>query len=107
MKYIILKNYKEIIIDDTLDINQQISLMKNIIDKDKDKIKNEKSLDKEQSEEELDKKIIEKFKDIKLEPKKRKSNIFFKKHSKNNQNLDEEEHLNLRDYLFKYGFYKK
>ena len=107
LKYIILKNYKEIIIDDTLDINQQISLMKNIIDKDKDKIKNEKSLDKEQSEEELDKKIIEKFKDIKLEPKKRKSNIFFKKHSKNNQNLDEEEHLNLRDYLFKYGFYKK
>ena len=107
LKYIILKNYKEIIIDDTLDINQQISLMKNIIDKDKDKIKNEKSLVKEQSEEELDKKIIEKFKDIKLEPKKRKSNIFFKKHSKNNQNLDEEEHLNLRDYLFKYGFYKK
>ena len=106
LKYIIIKNYKGIIIDDTLNINQQINVMKNIIDK--DQMKNENPNDKKQNEEELDNKIVEKFKDIKLEPKKRKSIIFFKKHNKTNQNLDEEEgHLNLRDYLFKYGFYKK
>ena len=105
LKYIFFKSYKNIIIDDNLDIDQQINQMQEIIYKNKKE--NNKNSEPAQQEEELENEIKEKFKlIISQELKKRKSHID-KSKSTLEKTTNEDEHLNLKEYLLRYGFYKK
>ena len=106
LKYIILNNYKDITIDNKLDIYHQIDIMKKIIDE--NNIKNDESSKQIPSENETDNKIEGKFKDLKQLLKNRKNNMILKKQILNeNKPKEKNEHLNFREYIFKYGFYKK
>ena len=106
LKYIILNNYKDITIYNKLDIYHQIDIMKKIIDE--NNIKNDESSKQIPSENETDNKIEGKFKDLKQLLKNRKNNMILKKQILNeNKPKEKNERLNFREYIFKYGFYKK
>lgn len=88
-----------------MDIDQQINQMQEIIYKNKKE--NNKNSEPAQQEEELENEIKEKFKlIISQELKKRKSHIA-KSKSTLEKTTNEDEHLNLKEYLLRYGFYKK
>ena len=102
LKYIILYYYGEIIIDDKMDIYQQIDIMKEVIDK--DNLLTNKIQTKIENEKELNDKIVKKFKDITKELKQSKTNIFSQQ---KNKKMNANQFLDLKEYIFKYGFYKK
>ena len=80
--------------------------MKKIIDE--NNIKNDESSKQILSENETDNKIEGKFKDLKQLLKNRKNNMILKKQILNeNKPKEKNERLNFREYIFKYGFYKK
>ena len=101
LKCIMSDSYKEVKIDNSLDIYEQIKKMKQIIDKD---IKKDYKDSQPTEQNKIDNEIFEKFNDI---IKKRKSSIFTKNTNTENKKIVKDKYLNLREYIFKYGFYKK
>ena len=96
---IILNDYKDIIINDNLDIYQQINKKQEIINK--DRIEYDKTFQQDKKDKDSDDKEVEKFKYITNKLKKRKIHKFSQKQTKERKKKKSYKDLELREFTRK------